>query len=58
MRRWSGDTPLGVPKSGTIGGYLLSPLWALRTVRGQCWQGVDGAGRSPDVGSSRLLMLR
>ena len=58
MWRWSGDTPLVVPKSGTIGGPLLSPLWALRTVLGQCWQGVDSAGRSPDIGSSRLLMLR
>ena len=39
-------------------GPLLSPLWALRTVLGQCCQGVDSAGHSPDTGSSRLLMLR
>ena len=37
---------------GSESGPFLSPLWALRTVWGQCWQDVDSAGHSPDVGSS------
>lgn len=40
------------PRISTVGGPFLSPLWALRTVWGQCWQDVDSAGHSPDVGSS------
>ena len=35
---------------GTVGGPFLSPVWALRMVWGQCWQGVMVLATAPTLG--------